>query len=258
MTQSTLPVAIVTGGGSGIGLACARSLAGAGYNLVINGRRKDVVEEAAQSIREEYPDIRVEAVAGSVAEQSDVLSVFKRAADIFGRLDAVVNAAAALHVANFKDMTIEDWDTMNATVLRGSAMIAMEATRTFIASGTRGRLVFVSSISARVADPGLAHYCAAKAGVDALVRSLAVDLSADGIVANAVAPGWIHTPMIGEFVDSLAPGALSVMNPQARAADPGEVADIVKFLVVDAPAFLTGSTITVDGGQTIMNHVIEG
>lgn len=251
------PVAIVTGGGSGIGLACATSLAAAGFRLVINGRRKDLLDLAAREIIASTPGAEVEVVSGSVANPEDVNAIFARATDAYGRLDAVVSAAAALHVANFKELTLEDWDAMNGTVLRGAALIAMASTKAFLASATRGRMVFISSISARVADPGLAHYCAAKAGVDALVRSLAVDLSADGIVANAVAPGWIHTPMIGEFVDSLAPGALAVMNPQARAADPKEVADVVRFLVVDAPEFLTGSTITVDGGQTVMNHVIR-
>ena len=253
---SDRPVAIISGGGSGIGLACARSLAGAGYDLVINGRRSTALDEAAHGIIQSLPATRIEVVSGSVANPGDVDAIFERASRVYGRLDAVVSAAAALHVANFKDMTLADWDEMNATVLRGAALIAMAATRAFLASATKGRMVFISSISARVADPGLAHYCAAKAGVDALVRSLAVDLSADGIVANSVAPGWIHTPMIGEFVDSLAPGALAVMNPQARAADPDEVAQVVRFLVEDAPPFLTGTTITVDGGQTIMNHVI--
>lgn len=256
MTRSDRPAAIVTGAGSGIGLASARSLAAAGYDLVINGRRKNLLEEAAAAIVAAVPGAAVEIVGGSVAEPGDVEAIFARAADAYGRLDAVVSAAAALHVANFKDLTLADWDEMNATVLRGAAMIAMAATKSFLATRTRGRIVFISSISARVADPGLAHYCAAKAGVDALVRSLAVDLSADGIVANSVAPGWIHTPMIGEFVDSLQPGALAVMNPQARAADPDEVARIVRFLVAEAPDFLTGTTITVDGGQTVMNHVI--
>ncbi|TPN85644.1 SDR family oxidoreductase [Mesorhizobium sp. CU2] len=256
MTRSDRPAAIVTGAGSGIGLASARSLAAAGYNLVINGRRKHLLEEAAAAIVAAVPGAAVEIVGGSVAEPGDVDAIFARAVDAYGRLDAVVSAAAALHVANFKDLTLADWDEMNATVLRGAAMIAMAATKSFLATRTRGRIVFISSISARVADPGLAHYCAAKAGVDALVRSLAVDLSADGIVANSVAPGWIHTPMIGEFVDSLQPGALAVMNPQARAADPDEVARIVRFLVAEAPDFLTGTTITVDGGQTVMNHVI--
>ena len=250
------PVAIVTGGGSGIGLASARSLAAAGYDLVLNGRRREVLEEAANSIRAATPGARVELCDGSIAEPACVEALFARAADVYGRLDAVVSAAAALHVANFKDMTLADWDAMHATVLRGSAMVAMGATKAFLSTATKGRMVFITSISARVADAGLAHYCAAKAGVDALVRSLAVDLSADGIVANSVAPGWINTPMIGEFVDSLPPGALSVMNPQARAADPDEIARVVRFLVVDAPDFLTGTTITVDGGQTIMNHVI--
>ena len=252
------PVAIVTGGGSGIGLASALALAAAGYNLVINGRRAGLLEQAALAIRQAAPGAVVETVAGSIGSVADVEAMFARAESAFGRLDAVVGAAAALHVANFKDLTIDDWDEMQGTVLRGAALVAMAATRKFVASKTRGRIVFITSVSARVSDPGLAHYCAAKAGVEALTRSLAVDLSADGIVANAVAPGWIHTPMIGEFVDTLAPSALAVMNPQARAADPDEVAEVVRFLVVDAPTFLTGTTITVDGGQTAMNHVIEG
>lgn len=251
------PVAIVTGGGSGIGLASAEALAAAGYRLVISGRRAEVLASAAAAIRAAVPGAQVETVAGSVADADDVEALFARAETVYGRLDAVVGAAAALHVANFKQMRIAEWDDVVATVLRGAALIAMAATRKFLASATKGRIVFITSVSARVSDPGLAHYCAAKGGVEALTRSLAVDLSSDGIVTNAVAPGWINTPMIGEFVDALEPGALRVMNPQARAASPREVADVVRFLVVDAPPFLTGTTITVDGGQTAMNHVLD-
>lgn len=252
------PVAIVTGGGSGIGLASARALARAGYDLVLNGRRAALLEKAVADIRSTAPDATVRYVAGSIAAETTIEALFVLAETTFGRLDAVVSAAATLHVANFAELTLAEWDDMVGTVLRGAAMMAMAATRSFIASKTPGRMIFVSSISSRHADPGLAHYCAAKAGVDALVRSLVVDLSDHGIVANSVAPGWIHTPMIGDFVDSLEPGALRVMNPQARAASADEVGAVVKFLVADAPSFVAGTCITVDGGQTIMNHNIFG
>ncbi|VXB62750.1 SDR family NAD(P)-dependent oxidoreductase [Aeromicrobium sp. 9AM] len=251
------PVALVTGGGSGIGLASAEALARAGHDVTIVGRRPAALAEAAAQVRAAAREATVLVAPADVGARDEVEGAFAATLSTFGRLDVFVGAAAALHTANFRDLTIEGWDEMVDVVLRGSAMCAMAATRHFVQAGG-GRVIFIGSISASVSDFELAHYCAAKAGVHALARSMAVDLASANIWVNVVAPGWVNTPMIGEYVDSLEAGVLLAMNPQGRAARPAEIADVVRFLAVDAPPFLTGSTITVDGGQTVMNHLLPG
>jgi NAD(P)-dependent dehydrogenase (short-subunit alcohol dehydrogenase family) len=114
-----------------------------------------------------------------------------------------------------------------------------------------GRIVLISSIDTITSEPEVAAYNAAKAAVGSLVRSIAVDCSKDGILANAVAPGWVYTPMAAPYIDDAEPGMMERINPVGRAADPDEVGNVIEYLALDAPPFLTGSTITIDGGQTI-------
>ncbi|MDQ6816252.1 MAG: SDR family oxidoreductase, partial [Actinomycetota bacterium] len=95
-----------------------------------------------------------------------------------------------------------------------------------------------------------AHYSASKAAISSLARSLAVDLASHGIVVNAVAPGWVHTPMTAAYVEGAAPQTLRRLNPLARVGDPSEIATVIVFLVAEAPTFLTGATVFVDGGET--------
>ncbi|MFC8431939.1 SDR family NAD(P)-dependent oxidoreductase [Streptomyces sp. NPDC057253] len=247
------PVAVVTGGATGIGLAVAEALAGQGYDVVVAGRRAEALADAVERLRTIAPAARVCAVPTDVGAPADVDALFARVEAEYGRLDALVTAAAALHVAPFDELTPADWHTMIDVVVNGAALSCMHATRLMKARGG-GRIVLIGSVSGMVSDAGLAHYNAAKAAVHSLARSLAVDLAPYGITANAIAPGWIRTPMISDFVDTVDAEWLRHMNPMSRAADPAEVADVVRYLVTEAPTFLTGATIAVDGGQTAMNH----
>ncbi|WEH12842.1 SDR family NAD(P)-dependent oxidoreductase [Streptomyces sp. VNUA24] len=247
------PVAVVTGGATGIGFAVAEALAGRGYDVVVAGRRAETLTEAVEQLRTTVPGARVTGVPTDVGAPADVDALFARVEAEYGRIDALVTAAAALHVAPFDELTPSDWHSMIDVVVNGAALSCMHATRLMKARGD-GRIVLIGSVSGMVSDAGLAHYNAAKAAVHSLARSLAVDLAPYGITANAIAPGWIRTPMISDFVDTVDAEWLRHMNPMSRAAEPAEVADVVRYLVTEAPTFLTGATIAVDGGQTAMNH----
>ncbi|MFJ9900663.1 SDR family NAD(P)-dependent oxidoreductase [Streptomyces sp. NPDC091280] len=251
--RSDTPVTVVTGGATGIGFAVAEALAGRGHHIVIAGRRSEVLAEAVENLRKSAPDVTVTGVTANVGVPADVDALFAEVAERHGRIDALVTAAAALHVAPFDELDPADWHSMIDVVVNGAALSCMHATRLMKAQGG-GRIVLVGSVSGMVSDAGLAHYNAAKAAVHSLARSLSVDLAPYGITANAIAPGWIRTPMISDFVDTVDAEWLRHMNPMSRAADPAEVADVVRYLVTEAPTFLTGATIAVDGGQTAMNH----
>jgi NAD(P)-dependent dehydrogenase (short-subunit alcohol dehydrogenase family) len=113
-----------------------------------------------------------------------------------------------------------------------------------------GRIVHVTSITASVSRGGYLAYEASKAGLAAATRGFAVDLAPYGIVVNAIAPGWIRTPMAEAFLDRCDPEAVADLIPLGRVGEPGEIAEVARWLLLESPAFLTGQTITVDGGQT--------
>ncbi|OPX10175.1 SDR family NAD(P)-dependent oxidoreductase [Mycobacterium sp. AT1] len=247
------PVAVVTGGASGIGYAVAAALVEQGYHVTIAGRRPDALAEAVQKLQLIDDQAQIDGVVTDVGKYDQVDRLFAAVEEKHGRIDALVSAAAALHVAPFDELTHADWLEMVDVVLNGAALACMHAAKRMKAQGG-GRMVLVGSVSGMVSDAGLAHYNAAKAGLHSLGRSLAVDLAPYNITANVVAPGWIRTPMIADFVDTVSAEWLRHMNPMSRAASPDEVANLVRYLIIDAPTFVTGAVIPVDGGQTAMNH----
>ena len=251
--RSDAPTAVVTGGGTGIGYAVAEALVEQGYYVTIVGRRRDVLMDAVRRLEKIDDRVKVTGHVADVGDRAQVAGVFRDVAERYGRLDALVTAAAALHVAPFDELVEAEWDQMIDVVLNGAAWSCLHASRIMQAQGG-GRIVLIGSVSGQLTDAGLAHYSAAKAGVHSLARGLAVDLGKYNIAANAIAPGWVRTPMISDFVDQVDAQWLRHMNPMSRAADPAEIANVVRYLVVDAPTFLTGTTIPVDGGQTAMNH----
>jgi len=119
-----------------------------------------------------------------------------------------------------------------------------------------GRIILISSINSPLSEPESTHYSAAKAAVSSLVRSIAVDVADRGIQANAVAPGWVHTAMVDDFVKQASPESLKRLNILGRVGQPDEIANVIEYLALDAPTYLTGATIFVDGGQTAMAPLI--
>lgn len=256
--EAETPAALVTGGGSGIGLASAQALAAAGWNVGISGRREAVLEEAAARIREESPEVDVACFAVDIGDGEQAAALVANAIARFGRLDGLVNSAGAYETKPFDEMTAESWDRIANVLLRGTAICSMEAARHMAERG-RGRIVFIGSVSAAVSEPGSAHYAASKAGMHSLARSITVDLGARGVIANVVASGFVATPMTSGLVNhpdrELVQRVYQRLNPLRRAGEPEEVANLVRYLVVDAPDYLAGSTITIDGGQTVMGGI---
>ena len=241
------PTAVVTGGSSGIGLATAIALARAGVQTTIVGRRRDALETAAAAIS--AAGTEVETHVADMGEPDAPARVVDAHVARFGGIDAFVAGAGAWESTPILDMTASAWDATLSVHVRGAVLGAAAAARHMVAAG-HGRLVLVSSVNGYQSEPDTSAYSAAKTAVISVVRSLAVELADTGVTANAVAPGWVTTPMTEADLAASTPERLRRLNPQGRFGRPEEIAEVIRWLVIDAPAFLTGSTITVDGGQT--------
>ena len=141
------------------------------------------------------------------------------------------------------------------TNLRGAVLASVAAARQMREQGSGGRIVHLSSISAAIVEPGFTHYQCSKAGLSSLAQAMALELAPYGIRTNAVAPGWIRTPMTETYLEGVDSAALARVNPLARAGTADEVANLVAYLCIDAPDFLNGETIFLDGGQMSMATV---
>lgn len=247
--MTTTKVALVTGGGTGIGFACAQSLAEDGVTVVIAGRRATILEDAISRIVATVPTARVAAIPADLGLPTGPKALIDAVLARHGRLDVLVNAAGTCSPVPTGDMDAVTWDGIVNVALRGAALCSVEAARHM---PTGGRIVMITSIDEAQSEPNVAHYCAAKAGLGAFARSFAVDLSGRGISVNSVAPGWVHTDAASVRLDRATEDSMARLNPLARAGRPDEIASVVRYLATEAPAYLTGSTITVDGGQTIM------
>lgn len=237
---------IVTGGASGIGESTVRRLTQRGDRVAIVDR--DTTRLAA--LADEFGD-QVLALPGDVSQEEDVVESTDRAAAHFGGLDgAFLNAAIPGPFQSLMETSVEDFDRVIAVDLRGVFLGLRETMRHLSESTAGGSIVVTSSLAGLSAGRGLAAYTAAKHGVIGLVRNAAVEGAAHGIRVNCVAPGLTDTPLqapLREFHGAQA-DALQAQVPLGRMGRPGEVADLVSFLLSDAAAYLTGAVIPIDGG----------
>jgi NAD(P)-dependent dehydrogenase (short-subunit alcohol dehydrogenase family) len=245
-------VAAVTGAGSGIGRGIAFGLAAAGARLVLNDVDEGGLDETLELVRAAGSEGA--ASVGDVRRRADVQRLVDEAGETFGGLDVMVaNAAVGLY-ADLEEMTEEQIDRLLDVNLKGAltcAQLAIPALR----SRGGGSIVFVSSVQAYETLRGCVVYGAAKAGLVAAARALAVEVGEHGIRVNAIAPGTIDTPMLQRDLDGMntadAGGFLDrvrAANALGRIGTVEEVADVVAFLVSDAARYVTGTTIVADGG----------
>lgn len=253
--MSDQQVALVIGGGSGIGLAAARRLLRRGVAVVLSGRSEPRLESARRELVAAQPEGVVATSAGDAGVEADARRVVDEVIAALGHLDVCVNAAGIYEPVDLLQMDDAAWRrTMIATL--DSIVHPSVAAGAVMKQGGGGRFVLISSTNAAVSEPEAAHYSAAKAAVSSLARSLAVDLAPHGIQANAIAPGWVRTDLVEEFVSNATPEALERINILGRVGEPDEIANVIEYLALDAPDYLTGATIFVDGGQTAMAPMI--
>lgn len=240
-------VAIITGGSRGIGRAIALTLAQKGAAVVVNyaasaGAAADVVD----SIRSRGG--RAIACKADVSDSGEAAGLVKEAQTQFGRVDILVNNAGVIRDNLILRMKDEDWETVLGINLKGAFNCARAAARGML-KNQYGRIINISSVSGIIGNNGQVNYCASKAGLLGLTKALAKELGSRNITVNAVAPGFITTEMTAGLPEDIKEKMLAQI-PLRRFGGPEEIAELVAFLASDAAAYITGQTITVDGGMT--------
>jgi NAD(P)-dependent dehydrogenase (short-subunit alcohol dehydrogenase family) len=247
--------ALIVGGGTGIGYASARRLLRRGVAVALTGRREEVLAGARRQLCEELPDATVVSVAGDAADEGDAERIVRASVDVLGRLDLAINCAGSYEPTPLLEMDGAAWRRTLSSNLDAALYPTVAAAREMARSGG-GRIVLISSINAPLSEPESAHYSAAKAAVSSLARSMAVDLAKHNVRVNAIAPGWVHTAMVDDFVRNATPDALARLNILGRVGQADEIANVIEYVALDAPEYLDGATIFVDGGQTAMAPLI--
>lgn len=248
------PSVLITGGGTGIGAAAARALAGRGYDVCVTGRRPAPLEALAG-------ELGALAVVADTTEPAAITGAVAQAVERFGRLDALICSAGTGAAGTVGEQSLERWNTVLATNLTG-AFLACQAALPHLIEAS-GAVVTVSSLAGLRAGPAAAAYSSSKAGLIMLTRSIAVDYGPRGVRANCVCPGWVRTDMAdgemdglavrlgGDREDAYAHATCSV--PSRRPGTAEEAGETVAWLASPASSYVNGAVLAVDGGASAVD-----
>src|ERR1700687_4013010 len=238
-------VALVTGASQGIGRDTALALAEAGAKVAVAARNEEKLVALAGEIA--AAGGTAFAVKMDVADAEQVKTGFKQVVEKFGRLDILVNNAAITRDGLAMRMKVEDWETVLRTNLTGAHLCIQQALATMIRARA-GRIINITSVVAQSGNAGQANYVAAKAGLIGLTKAIAMEISSRNITVNAVAPGFIETPMTDVLSDKVKE-ELKARIPLGRLGVPRDVAASIVFLASDEAAYITGHVLDVNGGM---------
>lgn len=242
--NQTVRVALITGSTRGIGRSIAETFATAGYSVVITGTSADTAQRVAKEISPHAIGAQVD-VANAASVEQLIAMVMER----FGRIDVLVNNAGVTRDGLLIRMDEKDWDSVLDINLKG-AFLFTKAVARIMMKQRYGRIVNMSSVVGLRGNAGQANYCASKAGLIGLTKSVAKELASRAVTVNAVAPGFIDTDMTAKLTDD-AKAAFLTNVPLGRTGSSADVAATVLFLASDQAAYITGQVIAVDGGLTM-------
>ena len=237
-------VAFVTGASQGIGRAIALAFAASGAKVAVAARQTTKLEDLVKEI--EAAGGQALAVTLDVADPAQVKAAFAAVLAKFGKLDVLVNNAAITKDTLALRMKLEDWDAVLRTNLTGTYLCIQQALGAML-KARYGRIVNITSVVAQTGNAGQANYVSSKAGVIGLTRAIAVEVASRSITVNAVAPGFIETPMTDPLPAELKE-KMKTMIPLGRFGTNKEIASAVMFLASDEAAYITGQVLDVNGG----------
>jgi 3-oxoacyl-[acyl-carrier protein] reductase len=241
-------VALVTGGGRGIGRAIAIRLADEGARVAISYRSNDATAgETAELVRKAGAEC--ETFKGNVAAPEDVEALMKDVGEAFGPVEILVNNAGTTRDNILLRMKDAEFDEVLSTNLKGTYLCTQAVLRGMVRARW-GRIVNISSVVGLLGNAGQANYAASKAGIIGFTKSVAREIAGRGITANAVAPGYVETELTGGLPENIKEQILGQV-PVGRFGEPEEIAEVVAFLAGERAAYVTGQTIAVDGGMVM-------
>lgn len=254
MLRLSQKVALITGGGTGIGRACATLFAREGARVAITGRRREPLDAAVREIATSTPTAQTTAVTCDVTDRKSVESTLAEVVSRFGRLDILVNNAGAVIVATAEQTSDEDWGRLLDTNLTGTFLMS-RAALPLMRKAAGGSIVNIGSILGIVARRDRAAYCAAKAGVTGLTKAMALDHAHENIRINCICPSIVETELglqsIKQSPDPEAERQRRIAGiPLGRMGKPEDVAQMAVYLASDESAWITGAAMPLDGGLT--------
>lgn len=245
MTNLNGRIALVTGASQGIGRACALELARAGATVALAARNEAKLVEAVAEI--EAAGGKAAAFALDVASEESIKACAKVALERFGKVEILVNNAGITRDGLMLRMKRADWDDVLTTNLTG-AFLLTQALLSAMLKNRWGRIVNISSVVGRTGQAGQVNYAASKAGLIGFTRSMAREVASRGVTVNAVAPGYIETPMTA-VLDEKQRAAMMANIPLGRPGTDADIAQAVSFLASDAAGYITGHVLDVNGGM---------
>jgi NAD(P)-dependent dehydrogenase (short-subunit alcohol dehydrogenase family) len=251
MNELKNKIALVTGGASGIGYACAEIFAREGAKVWIADSNAEAGSKAARKLKAEF-------VACDVGDAHQAQALIDAVARGAKRLDVLVNNAGIAPSKPFLDMTEADWDRVIRVNLKGAFLVGQAAAKLMVAKKTQGAIVNMSSVNAVLAIPGLAAYNVSKGGINQLTRVMALELAPHGIRVNAIGPGTIATELARKAVLGSPEAKTKIMSrtPMGRLGEPEEVAELALFLASKRSSYMTGQIVYVDGGRLPLNYTV--
>ena len=246
-------VAIITGGGKGIGKSITKVFASEGAVVIIADKDKETGKKTEKEILD--MNLKAKFILANVADLADMKSVAEEAIDLEGKIDILCSNAGIFPSVRIEDMTEEEWDLVHSVNLKGT-FFAVQSCLPNMKKNNYGKVIITSSITGPITGfPGWAHYGATKSGINGFIRTAAIEFAKHNITINAVMPGNIMTEgmeTVGEDYIEMTEKCI----PIGRLGDPEDVAYAMLFLATDESKYITGQTLVVDGGQTLPESIL--